>query len=40
MEIPLVDDWDKIYKLGQARVYTSGVKDRAIINNTFDKLHA
>ena len=39
MEIPLVDDWEHVYKPGQARVYTSGRRDRQVIDETFDKLH-
>lgn len=39
MEIPLVDNWEHIYKPGQARVYASGLRDRQLIDETFDKLH-
>lgn len=39
MEIPLVEDWDKLYKPGRAKVYNLGLRDRQFIDATFDKLH-
>ncbi|KAI1005182.1 hypothetical protein K3495_g3037 [Podosphaera aphanis] len=40
MTIPLVEDWETRYKLGQARVYPVGEKYREIIDKTFDELHS
>jgi len=40
MKIQLIDDWTTKYKPGQAKVYPVGAKDRAVIDETFDKLHA
>ena len=39
MQIPLVDNWEEIYKPGQARVYPVGIQDREVVDQTFDKLH-
>ena len=39
MEIPLVDNWEDIYKAGQARVYPVGKRDKQVIDDAFDKLH-
>lgn len=39
MEIPLVDNWESLYKPGQARVYPVSQRDKQIINTEFDKLH-
>ena len=39
MEIPLIDNWEEIYKPGQARVYPVERRDKEIIDNIFDKLH-
>ena len=40
MEIPLVDNWESLYKPGQARVYPVGQRDKQVIDAEFDKLHA
>ena len=40
MDIPLVDNWQELYKPGQARVYPVGPKDREVIDEAFDKLHS
>ena len=39
MEISLVENWQEIYKAGQARVYPVGVRDKEVIDKAFDKLH-
>lgn len=39
MEIPLLDNWRKLYKPGQVRVYPLGSKDKEVIDKEFDKLH-
>ena len=39
MSIPLVDNWTEKYKPGIAKVYPVGPKNRAIIDEDFDKLH-
>ena len=39
IEIPLVDNWESLYKPGQARVYPIGQRDKAVIDKEFDKLH-
>ena len=39
MDIPLVNDWEQIYKPGLARVYPVGRRDREVIDQEFDKLH-
>lgn len=39
MEIPLLPNWRELYKGGQAKVYPLGAKDRAVVDETFDKLH-
>ena len=39
MDIPLVDNWRELYKPGQARVYPLGQRDKAVIDEAFDKLH-
>lgn len=38
IEIPLVDNWEELYKPGQAKVYQMGRRDRDIIDQTFNKL--
>ena len=40
MEIPLLDNWQELYKPGQARVYALGQQDRQVIDAAFDKLHS
>lgn len=40
MEIPLVDNWRDLYKAGQARVYPVGVRDKQVIDEAFNKVHA
>lgn len=39
MEIPLVSNWETIYKPGTAQVYASGHANRAVIDKTMDELH-
>ena len=39
MEIPLVDNWEQLYKPGQSRVYPVGKRDKEVIDREFDKLH-
>ena len=39
MEIPLLDNWKELYKPGQAKVYPVGQKDKAVIDDAFDRLH-
>ena len=39
MEIPLVDNWQDLYKAGQARVYPVGTRDKDAIDEAFNKLH-
>ena len=39
MEIPLVDNWQELYKPGQAKIYPLGPRDREVVDNAFDKLH-
>ena len=39
MNIPLIENWQDVYKPGQARVYPVGQKDRDVIDKAFDKLH-
>ncbi|KAI0992683.1 hypothetical protein K3495_g15502, partial [Podosphaera aphanis] len=39
MSIDLVDNWETKYKPGQARVYNHGIKERKLIDATFDALH-
>ncbi len=39
MEIPLLDNWEELYKPGQARVYPLGQRDREVIDKEFDKLY-
>ena len=39
IEIPLVNNWTEIYKLGQAKVYPVGKADKDIIDIEFDKLY-
>lgn len=39
MSIPLIDNWAEKYKPGTAKVYPVGPKDKAIIDEDFDKLH-
>ena len=39
MEIPLVDNWQEIYKVGQIRVYLVDIRDKEVIDKVFDKLH-
>ena len=40
MKISLLNNWKKLYKLDQAKVYSLGTKDCEIIDEAFDKLHA
>lgn len=40
MEIPLVDNWQELYKARQPRVYPVGVRGEQVIDEAFDKLHA
>ena len=39
MEIPLLDNWQELYKSGQAKVYLLGTKDCKVVDEAFDKLH-
>lgn len=39
MEVPLVPNWDKHYKAGQAKNYPLGTKDREVVDKQFDKYH-
>ena len=39
MEIPLLDNWQELYKPGQAKVYPLGTQDCGIVDEAFDKLH-
>ena len=39
MEIPLLENWQELYKPGQAKVYPLGAKDCEIIDEAFNKLH-
>ena len=39
MEIPLLDNWQELYKPGQAKVYPLGTKDCELVDQAFDKLH-
>ena len=39
MKIPLVDNWEQIYKAGQSRVYPVETRDKQVINEAFDKLY-
>ena len=39
MTIPLVENWEKKYKPGQARIYPVGKADQELIDKTFDELH-
>lgn len=39
MDIPLVDNWQDLYKPGQARVYPVRKADKEVIDDAFDKLH-
>lgn len=36
--MPLIDDWRAKYKLGTAKVYPVGAKDKTQIDADFDKL--
>ncbi|RKF55679.1 hypothetical protein OnM2_088033, partial [Erysiphe neolycopersici] len=39
MTIELKENWEELYKPGQARVYKQGLEEQAIIDKTHDKLH-
>ena len=39
MEIPLLENWQELYKPGQAKVYPLGTKDCEIVDDSFEKLH-
>ena len=39
MEIPLINNWPTLYKLGIVKVYSLGQQNYKVINNTFNKLH-
>ena len=39
MKISLVDNWQKIYKVDQARVYLVDIRDKKVIDKVFDKLY-
>ena len=36
----MLDNWRKLYKLNQIRVYLFDQKNKSVINKKFDKLHA
>ena len=40
MNISLFDNWRKLYKSDQTRVYSLDQKNRNVIDKKFDKLHA
>jgi hypothetical protein len=39
MHIPPVDNWENVYRPAANNVYQLGLKDREVLDNTFDKLH-
>jgi hypothetical protein len=39
MQIPLIENWEKVYKPAANKVYPLGPKDRKVLDDTFDKLH-
>ena len=39
MDIPLLDNWKELYKVGQSKIYPLGQKDWEIVDKAFDKLH-
>lgn len=39
MGIPLLDNWEDLYKPGQAKVYPLGQRDKDVIDKEFDKLY-
>ena len=39
MNIPLLDNWRKLYKAGQIKVYPLDKQDKDLVNKTFNKLY-
>ena len=39
MEIPLINNWEEVYKPRQAKVYPLGHQDRVVVDEAFNKLH-
>ena len=39
MDISLLNNWKDLYKAGQSKIYSLGLKDHEVVNEAFNKLH-